>query len=152
MWNHTINWIEEQSVWQVVTELGRSLQSGQSYIRKFICARDIARWTSLESIQREVLEKVLSKCLARSLSALQTMADTCIALRTKMADVYIALSHWAADEMGIVAVRFVLTGVFRFLHHSPKNRGHMLTTKIVHFVKLSKYGIDFIIAFLSSRR
>ena len=40
-----------------------------------------------------VFEKVLSKCLARSLSALQAMADTCIALRTKMADVYIALSH-----------------------------------------------------------
>jgi uridylate kinase len=34
------------------------------------------------------------------------MADTCIALRTKMADVYIALSHHAADEMGIVAVWF----------------------------------------------
>jgi hypothetical protein len=39
------------------------------------------------------LEKVLSKCLARSLSALQAMADTCITLRTKMDDVYIALSH-----------------------------------------------------------
>ena len=80
--NHTTNWIEEQLVWQVVTELGRSLQSGQSYIRKFIYARDIARRTSHESIQREVLERVLFKCLARSLSALQTMAD-----------VYIALSH-----------------------------------------------------------
>jgi hypothetical protein len=34
------------------------------------------------------------------------MANTCIVLRTKMADVYIALSHWAADEMGIVAVQF----------------------------------------------
>jgi hypothetical protein len=32
------------------------------------------------------------------------MADTCIALRTKMADVYITLSHHAADEMGIVVV------------------------------------------------
>jgi hypothetical protein len=34
------------------------------------------------------------------------MADTCIALRTKMADVYIALSHHATDEMGIVSVWF----------------------------------------------
>jgi hypothetical protein len=34
------------------------------------------------------------------------MADTYIALRTKMADVYIALSHHAVDEMGIVAVWF----------------------------------------------
>jgi hypothetical protein len=34
------------------------------------------------------------------------MADTCIALRTKMVDVYIALSHHAVDEMGIVAVWF----------------------------------------------
>ena len=48
--------------------------------------------TSNESIQWEVLERVLSKCLARSLSALQTMTDTCIALR-KIADVYIALSY-----------------------------------------------------------
>jgi hypothetical protein len=31
--NNTTNWIEEQSVWQVVTKLGRSLQSDQSYIR-----------------------------------------------------------------------------------------------------------------------
>jgi hypothetical protein len=105
----------------VVTKLGRSLQSGQSYIQKFICARDIARWMSHESIQREVLKKVLSKCLARSLSALQIIADTCITFRTKMADVYIALSHWAADEIGIIAVRFVLTGVFMFMHHSPEN-------------------------------
>jgi len=41
----------------------------------------------------EILDTVFSKCLARSLSALQTMANTCIALRTKVADVYIALSH-----------------------------------------------------------
>jgi hypothetical protein len=34
------------------------------------------------------------------------MADTCITLRTKMADVYITLSHHAADEMGIVDVWF----------------------------------------------
>jgi hypothetical protein len=34
------------------------------------------------------------------------MADTCIILRTKIADVYIALSHYATDEMGIVAVWF----------------------------------------------
>jgi uridylate kinase len=34
------------------------------------------------------------------------MADTCIALRIKMADVYIALSHHTADEMGIIAVWF----------------------------------------------
>ena len=38
------------------------------------------------------------------------------------------------------------------MHHSPENRGHMLTTKIIHFVKLSKCGTDFTIAFLSSRR
>jgi hypothetical protein len=31
--NNTTNWIEEQSVWQVVTKLGRSLQSDQSYSR-----------------------------------------------------------------------------------------------------------------------
>jgi hypothetical protein len=52
------------------------------------------------------LKKVFFKCLARSLSALQIMADTCIALRIKMADVYNALSHHAADEMGIVAIWF----------------------------------------------
>jgi hypothetical protein len=34
------------------------------------------------------------------------MANTCITLRTKMVDVYIALSHHAADEMGIVDVWF----------------------------------------------
>jgi hypothetical protein len=34
------------------------------------------------------------------------MDDTCIALRTKMADVYIAVSCCAADEMGIVAAWF----------------------------------------------
>jgi uridylate kinase len=34
------------------------------------------------------------------------MADTCITLRTKMADVYIALSHHVADKMGIFAVWF----------------------------------------------
>jgi hypothetical protein len=34
------------------------------------------------------------------------MADTCITLRIKMADVYIALSNHAADEMGIIAVWF----------------------------------------------
>jgi hypothetical protein len=61
---------------------------------------------SQRSIQREILEKVFSKCLARSLSAHQTMADTCITLRTKIVDVYIAFSHHAADEMGIVAVWF----------------------------------------------
>ena len=68
---------------------------------------------SQQSIQQKVLEKVFSKCLTRSLSALQTMADTCIALRKKMADVYIALSHWAADEMGIVAVWFCLIKCFQ---------------------------------------
>jgi hypothetical protein len=31
---------------------------------------------------------------------------------------------------------FVLTDVFRFMHHSPENRGHMLTTKIVHCAKI----------------
>jgi hypothetical protein len=67
---------------------------------------DIPRWTSQSSFQREILEKVFSKFLARSLSALQTMADTCIALRTKMANVYIALSHHATDEMGIIAIWF----------------------------------------------
>jgi hypothetical protein len=34
------------------------------------------------------------------------MADTSIALRTKMTDVYITLSHRAADEMCIVAIWF----------------------------------------------
>jgi hypothetical protein len=34
------------------------------------------------------------------------MTDTCIALRTKIANVYIALSHHATDEMGIVAIWF----------------------------------------------
>ena len=38
------------------------------------------------------------------------------------------------------------------MHHSPKNRGYMLTTKNVHFVKLSKCETDFTIAFLSLRR
>ena len=38
------------------------------------------------------------------------------------------------------------------MHHSPKNRGHMLTTKNVHFVKLSKCETDFTVTFLSSRR
>jgi hypothetical protein len=37
------------------------------------------------------------------------------------------------------------------MHHKPKNRGHMLTTKNIHFVKLSKCVMDFITAFLSSR-
>jgi hypothetical protein len=61
---------------------------------------------SQSSIQWEIFKKVFFKCLARSLSALQTMADTCITLRTKMADVYIALSHHAANEIGIIAVWF----------------------------------------------
>ena len=38
------------------------------------------------------------------------------------------------------------------MHHSPKNRGHMLTTKNVHFVKLSKCETDFTVTFLSTRR
>ena len=46
---------------------------------------------------------------------------------------------------------FVRLSIFRFKYHSPENRGHMLTTKIVYFVKLSKYEMDYIIAFLSSR-
>jgi hypothetical protein len=46
-----------------------------------------------KSIQWEVLEKVFSKCLARSLSDLQTIADTCITLRAKMDNVYITLSY-----------------------------------------------------------
>jgi hypothetical protein len=75
------------------------------------------------------------------------MADTCIALRKKWS----MYTSPLANEMCIVAVRFVLTGVFKFLHHSPKNRGHILTTKIVYFVKLSKYETDFTIVFLSSR-
>jgi hypothetical protein len=33
MENYTSNWIEEQLAWQVVTELGGSLQSDQSHIR-----------------------------------------------------------------------------------------------------------------------
>ena len=33
------------------------------------------------------LKRYFSKCLARSLNALQLMADTCITLRTKMANV-----------------------------------------------------------------
>ena len=41
--NHTSNWIEEQSVWQVVTKLEGSLQSDQSHIWQFLYARDIAR-------------------------------------------------------------------------------------------------------------
>ena len=53
--------------------------------------------------------------------------------------------------MGIIAVWFWIS-VFGFMHHSPENRGHTLTTKNVHFVKLSKYETDFTIAFLSSRR
>jgi hypothetical protein len=57
------------------------------------------------------------------------------------------LMRWVSSLFG-----FVLTGVFRFMHRSPENRGHMLTTKIAHFVKLSKCGMDFTIAFLSSRR
>jgi hypothetical protein len=49
------------------------------------------------------------------------MADTCIALRTNMVDVYIALSHERADELDIVAIVYLL-----FLGSSkasPKNRG-----------------------------
>jgi hypothetical protein len=34
------------------------------------------------------------------------MDDACIAFRTKMVDVYIALSHRTTDEMGIIAVWF----------------------------------------------
>jgi hypothetical protein len=34
------------------------------------------------------------------------MVDTCIVLRIKMANVYIALSHHTADEKGIVAIWF----------------------------------------------
>ena len=41
------------------------------------------------------------------------MADTCIALRTKMTDIYIVRSYWAADEMGIVAVWFCLIKCFQ---------------------------------------
>ena len=54
--------------------------------------------------------------------------------------------RWVSSLFG-----FVWLSVFRFKHHSPENRGHMLTTKIVHFVKLPKHETDYIIAFLSSR-
>jgi hypothetical protein len=46
---------------------------------------------------------------------------------------------------------FVWSSVFRFMHHKPKNRGHMLTTKNVQFVKLLKCVTDFTIMFLLSR-
>jgi hypothetical protein len=57
--------------------------------------------------------------------------------------------RWALLLFGLIM--FVWSSVFRFIHHKPKNRGYMLTTNNVHFMKLSKYVTVFIIAFLSSR-
>jgi hypothetical protein len=34
------------------------------------------------------------------------------------------------------------------MHHKYENRGHMVTTKNVHFVKLSKYVTDLTIAYM----
>jgi hypothetical protein len=44
------------------------------------------------------------------------MADTCIALRIKMANVYIALSQHTSDEMGIVAVWFNYVCLIKYFH------------------------------------
>jgi len=38
------------------------------------------------------------------------------------------------------------------MYHSPENRGHMLTTKMVHFVKLSKCGMNFAVVFFLLRQ
>jgi hypothetical protein len=43
------------------------------------------------AFNRRYLKKVFPKSLVRSLSALQVMVDTCIALRTKMADVHVVI-------------------------------------------------------------
>ena len=40
--NNFTTWDEEQQVWQIVTELGRSIKDDQSDIWKFILAGDIA--------------------------------------------------------------------------------------------------------------
>ena len=93
MENYIIIWIEEQSVWQVVTKLDGPYKVtkvifGNPYLLETLLGERLTR-----AINGRYLKKVFSKCLSRSLSALQAMADTCIALRTKMADVYIALSH-----------------------------------------------------------
>jgi hypothetical protein len=58
----------------------------------------------LARANQRYLKKIFPKCLARGLSAHQTMADTCIALRTKMDDVYIALRSQVADELNIFAI------------------------------------------------
>lgn len=48
--------------------------------------------------------KIFSKCLVRSLSACQTMTNTCIVFRIKMVDIYIALRSYVADELDIVTI------------------------------------------------
>jgi hypothetical protein len=58
------------------------------------------------------------------------MTNTCIALRTKMAYVYIVLSRWIADEMGIIAIWFWIMFSGSYLIHL-KTGGHMLTSKNV---------------------
>ena len=61
---------------------------GNSYMLETLQGESLTK-----AINGRYLKKYFSKCLARNLSALQIMADTCIALRIKMVDVYIALSH-----------------------------------------------------------
>jgi hypothetical protein len=56
---------------------------------------------------------------------------------------------WVSLLFGLIM--FVWSSVFRFMHHKPKNRGHVLTTKNVHFIKLSKCVTDFTIVFLLLR-
>jgi hypothetical protein len=57
--------------------------------------------------------------------------------------------RWVSLLFGLIM--FVWSSVFRFMHHKPEKHGYILTTKNVHFVKLSKCVTDFIIVFLSSR-
>jgi hypothetical protein len=61
---------------------------GNSYLLETLQGEHLTR-----AFDGRYLKKIFFKCFARSLSALQIMADTCIVLRTKMADVYIALRH-----------------------------------------------------------
>jgi hypothetical protein len=61
---------------------------GNSYVLETLQGERLTR-----AFNGRYLKRYFSKCLASSLSALQTMADICIAFRTKMVDVYIVLGH-----------------------------------------------------------
>ena len=106
----------------------------------------------LEMLQGDYLPRVINgRCLKKYFpsvwqefySALQIMADTCIALRTKMTVVCNALRSRVADELDIIAIwSFMFLGSCKL-----KTGGHILAAKLC---QMRVVGSS--IKFLASRR